>query len=147
MVRSDPYNGVACLRKEECLGHVQKRVKKRLRKTTMKFKGLPEPKEDRIAHLYALLVVQHKGESAKYIQEALHTLLLHTEEKHDTCPGGLSSWCYFQKLVAQHLEESTVAYPIERTPFLTSTEFLRSVKLFSVFASLDFCATVTLGKT
>ena len=122
-------------------------MKKRLRKTTKFFKGLPEAKADRIAHLYALVIVQHKGESAQNIQEALHTLLRHTEEKHDTCPGGLSSWCYFQKLVAQHLDDSTIPYPKGRTPFLTNTEIERSVEVVSVFASLNFCATITLGNT
>ena len=49
--KSDPYNGVAHVRKEECLGHVQKRIKKRLHKTTKVFKGVQEAKADRIAHL------------------------------------------------------------------------------------------------
>ena len=135
------------MRKEECLGHVQKRVKKRLRKPTKFSKGLPETKADRIAHLYALVIVQHKGETALEIQEALHILLRHTQEKHDTCPGGSSSWCYFQKLIAQHLEESTIPYPKTRAPFLTDTEFQRTVEVFAVYASLAFCETITLGKT
>ena len=136
-MKSDPYNGVATVRKEECLGHVQKRVKKRLRKPTKFSKGLPETKADRIAHLYALVIVQHKGETALEIQEALHILLRHTQEKHNTCPGGSSSWCYFQKLIA-HLEESTIPYPKTRAPFLTDTEFQRTVEVFAVYASLAF---------
>ena len=92
---------------------MSKRVKKRLRKTTKSYKGLPEAKADRIAQLNTLVVVQHKGERAKNIQEALHTLLLHTDERHDTSPGGLSSSCYFQKIVAQQLEDSTVAWEID----------------------------------
>ena len=147
LVKSDPYNGVATVRKEECLGHVQKRVKKRLRKPTKFSKGLPETKADRIAHLYALLIVQHKGETALEIQEALHILLRHTQEKHDKCPGGSASWCYFQKAVGQHLEDSTIPYPKTRAPFLTDTEFQRTVEVFAVYASLAFCETITLGKT
>ena len=68
LVKSDPYHRLARVRKEECLGHVQKRLKKRLRKPTKIFKGLPEAKADRIAHLYALVFVQHKGERAHDIQ-------------------------------------------------------------------------------
>ena len=64
LVKSDPYNGLTTVRKEECLGHVQNRVKKNLRKKSKIFKGLPEAKADRIAHLYALVIVQHRGESA-----------------------------------------------------------------------------------
>ena len=78
LVKSDPYNGLTTVRKEECLGHVQKRVKKKLRKKSKIFKGLPEAKADRIAHLYALVIVQHRGESALEIHEALQVLLLHT---------------------------------------------------------------------
>ena len=106
LVKSNPYDGVASVRKEECLGLVQKRIKKRLSKTTKSSKGLSEVKADRIAHLYALVIVQHKGESAQDFHEALHILLRHTEEKHDTCPGGNSSCCYYQKLLAKHLEDN-----------------------------------------
>ena len=64
LVKSNPYDGVASVRKEECLGHVQKRLKKRLSNTTKSSKGLSEAKADRIAHLYGLVIMQHKGESA-----------------------------------------------------------------------------------
>ena len=147
LLKSDPYDGVVSVKKEECLGHVQKRFKKRLRKATKSYKGVPEAKADRIAHLYALVIVQNKGETALHIQEALHILLRHTQEKHDTCPVGTMSWCYFQKLIAKHLEDSTIPYPNPRAPFLTDSEFQRAVEVFSVFASLDFCETITLGKT
>ena len=106
LVKSNPYDGVASVRKEECLGLVQKRIKKRLSKTTKSSKGLFEAKADRIALLYALVIVQHKGESAQDFHEALHILLRHTEEKHDTCPGGNSSCCYYQDLLAKHLEDN-----------------------------------------
>ena len=106
LVKSNPYDEVASVRKEECLGLVQKRIKKRLSKTTKSSKGLFEVKADRIAHLYALVIVQHKGESAQDFHEALHILLRHTEEKHDTCPGGNSSCCYYQNLLAKHLEDN-----------------------------------------
>ena len=147
LVKSNPYDSLASVRKEECLGHVQKRLKKRLRKSTKDSKGLPEAKADRIAHLYALVIVQHKGESAKDIQEALQILLRHTEEKHETCPGGTSSWCYFQKRLAQHLDDNSIPSPVTRAPFLSSPEFKRTQEAFAVFASLEFCHSVTLGKT
>ena len=63
LVESNPYTGIASVRKEECLGHVQKRLKKRLRKDSKGFMGLPESKADRIAHMYALVIVQNRGQS------------------------------------------------------------------------------------
>ena len=59
LVKADPYNGVVSVRKEECLCHVQKRTKKRLRKTTKEFKR-PDAKADGITHLYTLVIVQHR---------------------------------------------------------------------------------------
>ena len=56
LLQSDPYSGVVLIRKEECIGHVQKRLKKRL----MKKASGSTSKADRIAHLYALVVVQNK---------------------------------------------------------------------------------------
>ena len=147
LVKSDPYDGLVSVRKEECLGHVQKRVKKRLRKSTKDFKGLSEMKADRIAHLYALVIVQHRGESPIEIRDALQVLLQHTEEIHETCPDGSKSWCYFQRKVAEHLAESKIPYPSTREPYLTRSEHKRTVDVFDVFGSLDFCQTVTLGKT
>ena len=55
-VNSNPYKGAIEIRKEECLVHLQKRLKSRLKKKTSGSKGLFEPKADRIAHLYALVV-------------------------------------------------------------------------------------------
>ena len=147
LVKADPYNGIAKVRKEECLGHVQKRVKKHLRKKSKIFKGLPEAKADRIAHLYARVIVQHRGDSPGDIHDALQVLLLHTEEKHSRCPDGAGSWCYYQKLVAKHLEDSAIPFPVTRAPFLTVAEFNRTTEVFQVFASLSFCHTITLGKT
>ena len=147
LVKSNPYNGMLTVRKEECLGHVQKRVKKHLRKKTKFSKGLPEAKADRIAHLYALVIVQHRGESSQEIHEALQILFLHTDEKHDNCPEGSTSWCYYRKLEAKHLEDSSIPFPVTRAPFLTFAEFNRTTEIFEVFASLSFCHTITLGKT
>ena len=80
LVKADPYNGTVQVRKEECLGHVQKRVKKHLHKKTKLFKGLPEAKADRIAHLYVLVIVQHRGETALEIHDALQLLLRHQKK-------------------------------------------------------------------
>ena len=100
LLKSNPYNSLLKIHKEECLGHVQKRVKKWLRKKNKYFRGLPEAKADRIARMYALVVVQNRGKSATEIHEALQTLITHIDEKHHTCPVGEDTWCYFQKKLA-----------------------------------------------
>ena len=80
LLKSDPYKGEVIVRKEECLGHVQKRIKKRLMKKSKGVTQLPERKADRIAHLYALVVVQRRGQSAADIRDGLYILLKHTRE-------------------------------------------------------------------
>ena len=145
--RSDPYNGEAVIRKEECLGHVQKRLKKHLHKSSTHSKGITEGKAKRIADLYALVVVQNKGKSPSAIRDALNILLDHTRELHDNCPGGESSWCYFRKQEARYLDDNSLPAPYTRSPYLTPNEFKGAREVFCVFASLDFCSSITLGKT
>ena len=62
-------------------------------------------------------------------------------------PNWLHSWCYFQKQKAQHLEDSSIPFPSIRSPYLSTAELKRTVDVFAAFASLDFCQTITLGKT
>ena len=71
LLQSDPYSGLVPIRKEECIGHVQKRLKKRLMKKVTGPTGQSQSKADRIAHLYALVVVQHRGKSASDIRDGL----------------------------------------------------------------------------
>ena len=146
LLKSDPYHGLIPVRKEECIGHVQKRLKKRLMKKATGSTSLPQRKADRISHLYALVIVQNRGKSAAEIRDALQVLLSHTEELHDHCPPGDTSWCYFQKRKAiHHCEGGPI--PTCREPYLTPAEYTRAVEVFATFGSLSFCSTVTLGKT
>ena len=116
LVKSDPYNGLANVRKEECLGHVQKRVKKRLRKITKEGRGLPDAKADRIAHMYALVIVRHRGESPKELHDALQVFLGHIEEKHAACPIGLHSCAISRN--RKHNTWKTVASPFHLSDLL-----------------------------
>ena len=97
LTKSDPYNGEVLVRKEECLGIAQKRLKKHLLKKSSLCKELPDSNAKRIAHLYVLVVVQNRGKEAADIRDALNVLLEHTREQHNNCPAGESSWCYYQK--------------------------------------------------
>ena len=105
---SNPYNGHVTISKEECLGHVQKRLKKRLMKKAEGSTSLPQSKADRIAHLYALVVTQNRGKSSSEIHAAFQVLLSHTKEIHDNCPPGDSSWCYYKKKRALYAIDRTV---------------------------------------
>ena len=100
LIQSNPYEGTVPIRKE-CIGHVQKRLKKRLTKKSSGFTSLSQIKADRIAHLYAVVAVQHREKSAAEIHDGLQVLLTHTKEIHDRCPPGDTSWCYFQKRLAK----------------------------------------------
>ena len=147
LLQTDPYDGKVPIRKEECIGHVQKRLKKRLMKKVPGSTSLSQGKADRIAHLYALVVVQHRGKSAAEIHDGLQVLLSHTKEIHDHCPPGESSWCYFRKRVAKYDLEGGPTPPKTREPYLSPSEFTRAVEVFKVFGSLSFCANITMGKT
>ena len=147
LTKSDPYNGEVIVRKEECLGHAQKRLKKHLLKKSSLCKGLPDGKAKRIAHLYALVVVQNRGKEAADIRDALNVLLEHTREHHNNCPAGESSWCYYQKQVAHCFKDDSLPAPYTRSPYLTPIEYQRAREVFDLFASLEFCGSITLGKT
>ena len=145
--KSDPYNGEVLVKKEECLGHAQKRLKKHLLKKSSLCKGLPDGKAKRIAHLYALVVVQNRGKEAEVIMDALNNLLEHTREQHNTCPPGESSWCYYKKQIARCLKDDSLPAPYTRSPYLSANEYQRAREVFDLFASLEFCGSITLGKT
>ena len=143
LIQSDPYEGAFPIRKEECIGNVQKRLMKKGAGIT----SLPQSKADRIAHLYALVIVQNWGKSAADIHDGLQVLLSHTKEVHDGCPPGETSWCYFQKRLANFAIDCGAAPPTTREPYLTPSEFARALEVFKVFGSLSFCNTVTMGRT
>ena len=147
LLNSNPYKSAIEIREEECLGHVRTTLKSRLKKKTSGSKCLSEPKAVRIAHLYALVVVQNRGKSGEEIQNGLQTLLSHSEEHHETCPQGSSSWCYFQTKLALYAANSSLPQPIPRQPYLTESDITRTKATFETFAKLSLCQCLTLGKT
>ena len=147
LLHSDPYSGKVSIRKEECIGHVQKRLKKRLMKKCSGSTSLFQCKADRIEHLYALVVIQHLGQAASEIRDGIQVLLSHTKEVHEHCPLGGDSWCYFPKKVALYESEGGHSPPTTREPYQPTAKFARAVQVFKLFGSLSFCSTITLGKT
>ena len=148
---SNPYDGREIVRKEECLGHTQKRLKKHIKKPSTKaLTSKPiktATKVERIGHLYALVIVQNRGRAPGENQSALYTLVDHLEEKHNNCPFSTNSWCYYQKKLALIAEDASIPTPILRHPYLASDEMTRLKDVFQKFASIDMCSALTLGMT
>ena len=51
------------------------------------------------------------------------------------------------KQVALFEADKSCPVPKARDPYLSPNEYERAVEVFKVFASLNFCVTITLGKT
>ena len=147
LVNSNPYQGIETVRKEECLGHVQKRLKKHLKKKSNVFCKLSAGKIERVGQLYALVVTQNRGNSPNEIQSALCNLLEHLIENHGNCPYSTGSWCYHQKARAGHNDDPTISIPPLRQPYLTDGEYGRAKEVFASFASLSMCEALTMGQT
>ena len=147
LLNSDPYQGIETVRKEECLGHVQKRLKNHLRNKSNAYSKLAAGKIERVGQLYALVVAQNRGNTPAEIQKALWNLLDHLLEKHENCPFSTQSWCYFQNARAENAEDPTVIIPPLRQPYLTDSEFGRAQEVFASFASLNMCGALTMGQT
>ena len=149
--QNNPYKGMEVIRKEECLGHTQKRLKKHLKKKTttktMPSKPIPASKVERIAHLYALVIGKNRGRTPLDIQNALYTLINHLFEEHDRCPHSKESWCYFQKGLAISAENTSHPPPILRQPYLNKDEYSRLEDVFKKFASIEMCSALTMGLT
>ena len=92
------------MRKEECLDHVQKRLKKHLKKKSNGYSKLAAGKVERVGQLYALVVCQNRGKSPSVIRKALWNLLDHLLEKHDNCPSSTESRSYLEKAFAENAE-------------------------------------------
>ena len=147
LLSADPYQGKEPIRKEECLGHVQKRLKNHLKEKSNAFAKLPLAKVERVSQLFALVVVQNRGRSPTEIQTALLNLLEHLIDNHDKCPYSTESWCYLQKRLAEYAEDSSIGLPPLRKPYLTHGEYRRAKEVFDAFASLTMCGALTMGKT
>ena len=107
-LNSDPYQGIEGVRKEEGLGHVQKRLKKHMKKKSRSYSKLAAGKVERVFQLYLLVVSQNRGKSPPFILKASGNLLDHLLDKHEDCPFSTESCCYFQNARAGNAENSTV---------------------------------------
>ena len=147
VIESNIYGGHEIVRKEECLGHVQKQVKKHLGKKSSTSPSISKTKVEKIGQLYAIVVVQNRGKPAKLIQQALWTLVGHLGEDNTNCRLTTDSWCYFARAQLEHALDSTVQFPKHRKPYCTDDEVARITEVFRDFASPELCNALTMGKT
>ena len=114
---SKPYGDVV-VHKEECIGHVQKRVGTRLRTLKKNWKGqklddgkmiggqgrLPDNTIDDLQKYYGIAIRSHPNdlqEMAKAIWASLcHRSSSDEEPRHMYCPPGATSWCGWQRVQA-----------------------------------------------
>ena len=111
--------GATKVEKEECVGHVQKRVGKNLRdlKSRLGSKKLSDGKSiggrgrltdvliNSMQNYYGMAVRSNSGsvaEMARAIWASFcHTFSTDASPKHDFCPAGAQSWCDWQKAKAK----------------------------------------------
>ena len=113
-----PYGPDVAIIKEECVGHVQKRVGSNLRKLKREMSGkkledglsisgrgrLTEKTMDKLQALYGL-AVRSNTDNLQGMARAIWASLMHstsTDSKpaHQYCPPGADSWCKWQKAQA-----------------------------------------------
>lgn len=128
VIQSQPYGKDFIIHKKECIGHVQKRMGKRLRdvvknttveteiKTGKKAgqtrrskslsgKGKLTAKTIDKLTVYYGLAIRRNCESVIKMNDAIWATFLHykstnEDPQHDKCPAGADSWCEYQKALA-----------------------------------------------
>ena len=141
----NPYNHVK-VRKEECLTHVAKRLKKNLKKIKPNTKTksyiqhkLPEWKADYIASNYSTVILQNRGTTPDKLSRSLRLLLDHAAGDHSGCPTGENSWCRWNRPFSS-------ATPATLTTF-TAIDIQKVQEAFNIYATTEFCSHLTLGLT
>ena len=129
----NPYTLVK-VRKEECLAHVAKRLKKKLKKIKANTKTktyiphkLPEWKADYIAANYSTVILQNRGTTPDKLSQALHFLLDHAAGNHSGCPTGENTWCRWNK-------PSSSTTPATLTTF-TTIDIQKVQEAFNTYAT------------
>ena len=154
VLKSGVYNGEVNILKEECIGHLQKRLKNHLMKATKNTRNttyvkhaLEEHKADRVAHLFAVVVGQHVGKPPEEMSQALWRMLGHISENHDECPLGPKSYCLYQKHLYRHQMDPSAPAPKQRRCYFTDIDLEKIHEEFHTYASADVCSHLTLGAT
>ena len=131
---NDPYDGVA-IEKEECIGHVQKRIGGNRRELlkTMKGKMLSDGRPltgagrltkktiDLLQSYYGWAVREHQGD-LQGMARAIWAGLMHRcssddNPQHQWCPEGPDSWCKYQLVQAGARESYTHSRTLPKAVF------------------------------
>ena len=95
------------------------------------FTSLYQGKAERIAHLYALVIVQNRRKSTSEIHDGLQVLMAHKKEEHHRCPPGETSWCHYPKRLANYDVDEEAAPPTNREHYLIPGEYARAQWMYS----------------
>ena len=104
-----PYGEYCPVTKDECVGHLQKRIGKRLRnkKKAEKLGGKNRLTEAIIKKLtlYYGLIIRRNVDSVEGMKRAMIVILDHycsmdKSPRHENCPTGADSWCEWRKAEA-----------------------------------------------
>ena len=141
----NPYNDTP-IRKEECLAHVSKRLKKALCKVKKNTKNhtyiqhkLTEPKAVYISSNYSTVILQHRNQSPAAITQGLNFLLSHASGIHDNCP--MNAWCRWKQTSI-----SSKPPPTALTNY-TQQDIAKIREVFQIYCTEEFCSHLTLGMT
>ncbi|GFV11334.1 uncharacterized protein TNCV_3724231 [Trichonephila clavipes] len=115
IIENNVYGDHCSVEKLECIGHVMKRMRTRLRRLKTMMRGqklsdgkplcgrsrLTEAEIDRLQAYYGLAIRRNLS-SVKDMQQAIWVIFLHklsTDEKpqHGFCPSDTDTWCKFKK--------------------------------------------------
>ena len=131
VVKSDPYTGLS-IKKGECVGHVQKRLRTRLRNLSTKLKGakLSDDKPligkgrltEKVINLsqnYYLMAIRKSTKTVPEMRTAIGVGLYHCSEssseetRHLYCPKDKDTWCKWQKdkLAGENKYKAKVSIP------------------------------------
>ena len=141
----NPYPLVV-VRKEECLTHVAKRLKKNLKKVKANNKALSyvqhklsDWKADYIASNYSTVILQNRGTTPDHLSTALYILLKHAAGDHFDCPSGEDTWCRWNRTSGTSIPTSVSTF--------TPTDIQKIREVLNTYASPEFCSHLTLGLT
>lgn len=111
IISAQPYDDII-VKKKECVGHVEKRMGRRLRKLKQTTKGLGgkgkgkliDPMIGKLSKYYGL-AIRKNPKSIKKMRDAIWATFYHYSSsddnpQHSLCPPGNQSWCKWRKAEA-----------------------------------------------
>ena len=105
------------VRKEECLIHAAKRLKKYLKKVKANTKALfyvlhrlSDWKADYMASNYSTVILQNRGITPDHLSTALYILMKHAAGDHFDCPSGKNTWCRWNRPSSTSIPTSVSTY-------------------------------------